>query len=295
MACILIAVAMSLEGQRLPPPDHTKADINGLQGMMFASALENERGESDPVRLSGCRVYLAAETALHEHHSFPCNEWFLPPADGSYLVWLATEDAVSSQVVLMNRNVPYTGFGTVSIHNLEPAGFVAVAGPVPADHTVRFMHLDAPGSGFLLRVASRDVGKKFPMPPGRVVAGIFNSRDEAVAYQRPLTVKTGETTTFRITPPARGSDLVVILSRPQGHRDGRPLEVVLNGASPRIPDVLADRRRRYVVAVWYGLTDERVTVSATAPTLELKREVELHPRSVSTLRADLLVRERKEQ
>lgn len=148
----------------------------------------------------------------------------------------------------------------------------------------------------MLRVSSGDSGKRFPIPPGRVVAGIYNSREEAVAYSRPLIVKTGETTAFRITPPDRGSDLLVVLSRPPGHRDGRlPLDLILKGAVQKAPDVLWDHERRYVLAVWYGLTDERVNVSATSPTLELNREVELRPRKVSTLRAELTVKEGREK
>jgi len=290
MVFVIAAIAMTLDAQRLPPPDHTKANINGMQGVMFASAIENERGEFDPVKLPGCRAYLAPGNALHEHLSFPCNEWFVTPAEGSYLVWLATEDAVSlSQSVLMAREVPYRGFGSVAIHEMQAAGFVTIDVPVPADHTLRFAHLDAPGLGFALNVASRDAGKRFPMPLGRVVAGIFDSRGDAVAHHPPLRVKAGETTNFHITPPERGSDLVIVLNKPQGHRDGPPLEVVLQGEAPRAPDVLLDKRG-YVVGIWYGLTDERATVSATSPNLELKREVELRPRRVTTLRADVSVK-----
>ncbi len=291
MACFIV-VAMTMGAQeKFGPPDHAKANINGLQGVMEVPAIRNARGESEPVRLSGCRVHLAPKAALHEHLSFPCNEWFLTPEEGTYQVWLATEDAVSSvQTILMARKVPYRGFGSVAIHDMEPAGFVTVDVPVPADHVLKFLHLDVRSLGFSLRVSSRDAGKRFAIPPGRVVAGIFNVRDEAVAYSRPLTVKVGETTTFHVTSPDRGSDLVVVLRKPPGHRDGPPLDLLVSGAAPRPPDVLMEQRS-HVVAVWYGLLDERVTISAASPALELKRDIELRPRTVATLRAELTVKE----
>jgi hypothetical protein len=287
----LLAVVMGLEAEEPFKPDHTKANINGLQGVMFASAVQNARGDWDPVGLPGCRTYLAPKEALHEHLSYPCNEWFVPPAEGTYLVWLATQDAVSTnQTIFMSRDVPYRGFGSVAIHGLHPAGFVTVDVPVPADHIVKFLHLAAPGLGFSLRVSARDAAKRFPMPPGQVVAGIFNARDEAVAYSRPFSVKAGQTTTFHVTPPERGSDLLVILRKPPGHRDGSPLDLIVRGAAAKAPDVLLEQRS-HVVAVWYGLTDERVTFSAASKTLELKRELQLRPGTISTLRTDLPVKE----
>lgn len=290
VVCLLAAV-IGLEAEEPFKPDHTKASINGMQGVMEVPAIPNLRGGSDPVRLPGCRVYLAHKSALHEHLSFPCSEWFRPPAEGAYQVWLATDDAVSSvQTILMARDVPYRGFGSVAIHDMEPAGFVTVDTAVPADHILKFLHLDVRGLGFSLRVSSKDAGKRFAIPPGRVVAGIFNSRDEAVAYSRPLTVKVGETTTFHVTTPDRGSDLLVVLRKPPGHRDGPPLDLLVSGGAPRAPDVLLEQRS-HVVAVWYGLPDERVTLSAASPALELRRDIELRPRTVSTLRAELTVKE----
>jgi hypothetical protein len=293
MVCLLAAAALTLEAQETFKPDHAKANINGLPGWMDVPAVRNARGEWEPVRLAGCRVYLAPKTALHEHLSFPCNEWFVTPAEGTYQLWLATEDAVSSpQTILMARDEPYRGFGSVAIHRMQPAGFVTVDVPVPADHIVKFLHLDAGGLGFFLQASSRNAGSRFAMPPGRVVAGIFNARDEAVAYSRPLSVKAGETTTFRVTPPDRGSDLLVVLRKPPGHRDGPPLDLVVSDTALRAPDVLLEQRT-YVVAVWYALSGERVTFSAVSPTLELKREVELRPHTVSTLRADLTIKEER--
>jgi hypothetical protein len=177
---------------------------------------------------------------------------------------------------------------------MHPAGFVTVDVAVPADHIVKFLHLDAGGLGFSLRISSRNAGGRFAMPPGRVVAGIFNARDEAVAYSRPLSVKAGETTTFRVTPPDRGSDLLVVLRKPPGHRDGPPLDLVVKGAALKAPDVLVDQRS-HVVAVWYALPDERVIFSAASPTLELMREVVLRPHAISTVRADLTVKEEKKK
>jgi hypothetical protein len=291
VVCLIAFASATLGAEKLPPPDHTKANINGLQAVMMASAVENERGDFDPVRLPGCKVYLAPSNALHEHLSFPCNEWFLSP-EGSFLVWLATDDMVSSmQMGLVNGNAPYKGGGSVSIHDMQPAGWVTVEGPVPADHTVRYTHLDVPGPyGFSVRASSCDAAKRFPVPPGRVVAGIFDANGDVVAYHSPLMVEAGETTVFRIVPPACGSDLVAILNVPRRHREGLPLDLAVKGAVSRAPDVRLDKPN-FVVAVWYGLTEESVTLSATSPTLELKRDVDLRPGAVSTIRTELPIRE----
>ena len=295
MTWVLAAAVTTGAQEKFGPPDHSKANIGGLQGVMDVPAVRNERGEWDPVRLAGCRVFLAPQAALHKHISFPCNEWYRTPTEGAYQVWLATEDAVSStQTVLMAREVPYRGFGSVAIHGMQPAGFVTVDAPVPVDHIVKFLHLDAGGLGFSLRVSSGAAGKRFAMPPGRVVAGIFNAGDEAVAYSRPLNVKPGEATVFRPTSPDRGSDLLVVLRKPPGHRDGPPLDLVVSGAVRRAPDVLLEQRS-HVVGVWYALVEERVTFSAVSPMLELRRDLELRPSAISTLRADLIVKEEKKK
>lgn len=294
MVCFIVVAMTAVAQEKFGPPEYEKANIDGLNGIMVVPSVQNARGEWDPVRLDDCWVYLAPGDALQEHLSFQCNEWFLPPADGSYLVWMATDDCVSSfQTILMNRNEPYRG-GSVLIHEMQAAGFVTIDSTVPPDHTLRFQHLDVPWGWFALRVSSEDAGGRFAMPPGRVFAGIFNSREEAVAHSRPMHVDAGKVTNFHLATPDRGSDLLVILGKPRGHRDGQSVDVVLSGAEQRTPDVFLDQRNR-VVALWYGLQNDRVTVSASSPDLELKRELQLRPRMISTLRTELTVKEERNE
>lgn len=286
----LFSAGLAMEAQ-LFKPDHAQANIDGWQGAMDVPAIENASSGWVPVRLPDCRVYAAPKTALHEPLIFPCNEWYLTPNEGTYLVWLATDDLVSSvQTILMARQVPYRGFGSVALHTMQPAGFVTIDGSVAANHVVKFLHLDIEGIGFSLRVSSKDVAGRFAIPPGRVVAGIFDSRDNAVAYSRPLTVVAGETTTFRVKPPDDGSDLLVVLRKPPGHRSGPPIELFVNGAVRKGPDVLLEQQS-HVVAVWYGVPDREVTVSAASPKLRLEKRLELKAGTVSTLRAELTLRE----
>lgn len=269
--CGLLAAGVSLAGQDLPTVDHRQANIDGKQAIMDF-AVEAPDGD-----LTGCRVVLAPGEALERRLYYPCGQWYVPPHPDSYVTWLETANAVSGQTTLIYRASQYQGAGLVMGWRLVPAGSVLVKNAIPEGATVRYMHLDQPGRGFQLRVAAGEAGKAALVPPGRFFAGIFDAEGNAIAHSRPVTVEPGKVTKLEILPPAVGGDLLVILQKPA---DARKTKVTLT-AGGRAPDVVREESAR-VVAVWYGLPEGEVEVSAS-PT-RFSKTVQVRRGSVVTIR-----------
>ena len=234
-----------------------------------------------------CVVQLAPMDALEQRFTYSCGEWFLPPGEGAYRCWVELDGRVSSVQTLLREpgNTPFDGQGFVILHETVPAGYVSVPQKVPPGHTVRYLNLDRPGYGFSLRVPAATASNASPMPPGRVIAGIFREdTDEAVAHSRPQIVQQGRTTEFRIEPPAKGSDLLVMLRKPSG-------SPAKTNATLRIGSKNADvlhETRNWFVALWYGVPTTTVTLSMDAEGVALNEtKVQLAPGKIVTVRQDL--------
>lgn len=269
------------------PPDHSKADINGREGMLLYPMDEQQ----NRIESRNCVVQLAPMEALETRFTYDCEEWFLPPETGAYLCWLELNGRVSSaQTLLREADTKFQGTGFVVSHETVPGGFVSVPQKIPPGHTVRYLSLDRPGYGFSIRVPAGTASKPAPMPPGRVIAGIFSeAADQAVAHSRPLLVEAGKTTEFRIDPPREGSDLLVMLRKPSGpHAPTNAILRVRDGSRVWDADVLHDSRSWYV-ALWYGLPATAVTLSLEASGLALKEtKIQLAPAKVTTVRQNLI-------
>lgn len=255
---------------------------------MLLYAVDEQQQRIEP---RNCVVQLAPMEALEKRFTFACEEWFLPPRAGMYRVWVELDGRVSSAQTLLRESgdTKFQGSGSVLSHGTVPGGFVAVPQKIPPGHTVRYLNLDRPGYGFSLRVPAATAAKPAAMPPGRVIAGIFNEQDdEAVAHSRPVLVASGKTTEFAIESPREGSDLLVMLRKPSGWSERtNTLIRVRDGSRVWDADVLHDSRNWYV-ALWYGLPATTVNLSLDAPGMELREAtIQLAPQKVTTVRRDL--------
>ena len=122
------------------------------------------------------------------------------------------------------------------------------------------------------------------MPPGRVVAGIFNdARDEAVAYSRPLLVEEGKSVVFDIDPPAKGSDVVVHLRKAVRAKRGDTTLRIETSSGARPPDVTYDSAMWHI-GVWYGLPADKATLSVSSPDFPTDPQpITLQPQRVTTV------------
>lgn len=280
-AAVVLVVALSASGGW--PPDHAKANIDGRQGVAVFPAIAG----GEPFTSDDCVVKLAPHDAPDRRLTYRCGEWFVPPAPGGYRVWLELDGRVSSfQTSLQEPSEPppYHGRGFVVVQDVVASGFVSTSSEVPPGHTVRYLSLDRPGLGFSLRASGSAAARPAPMPPGRVLAGIFDdARDEIVAYSRPLLVEEGKSISFDIDPPAAGSDLVVHLQKARRSQRGDTSLRIETPSGSRPPDVTYDSRTWHV-GVWYGLTSEKATLSVTSPGFATEpRQIALQPQRVTTL------------
>lgn len=274
------------------PPDHSKANIGGQEGIAVFPAIAVAEGSTPaPFSSEECVVQLAPENALDQRFTYRCGEWFLPPRSGGYRVWLELDGRVSSFQTFLRtgEDVPYRGKGSVLLHEVVPSGFVSLRHDIPKGHTVRYLSLDRPGRGFAIRVAASSARQRAPLPPGRVVAGVFNDEtNEAVSYSRPAVVEEGKTTSLQIDRPSKGSDLVVHLRKPRGPSGDREASFrVESGSGARGADVVHETSSWYV-AVWYALPSEPVVLSVTSSEFSMEpKTIELKPREVTTVEARL--------
>lgn len=268
------------------PPDESKANIGGKEGMaMFPSDHEG------PIEALDCVVQLAPMDALEKRFTYSCGQWFLPPAAGSYRSWLEMKGRVSAAQTILRYagDAPFRGEGWKILHETVAAGYVAVPQDVPAGHTVRYLSLDSPMFGFSLRVPPGSASRPAPMPPGRVIAGIFrDDSDDAVAHSRPMTVEAGKTTTFRITPPADGSDLLVMIRKPPGSPPATRCAIRVRAASALHDAEVVRETPGWLIALWYGLPAGEVTLLVDGPDFESpETAIRLTSGKITTIRPTL--------
>jgi hypothetical protein len=272
------------------PPDPATGVINGRIALLYWPVLSADK-DREPQLLSpeGCRIHLIPADEPAVEHQYPCGEWFQPPI-GSYDAWLETADRVSPQWTVVYGGAPAES-GLAGLVPVFAAGRVSL----PAGHSlapgeeVRLLSLDGHQTMKSDRIFERRLRreeKTVLMPAGRIIAGRFDQKSgDAVALSRPTPLAAGKMVSVWPEPPAKGSDLLVILRRPS--RTGGAADTAMfidDGEQRRPADVSLDVNR--IVAIWYGIDARTVTVSLRAQNVAWPRqEVRLVPLRVSTLRS----------
>ena len=284
-------------------PDVSKGQINGRIAMiaMPVSGVDKTSGGARFDTLlspEDCETHLTPVENLESELTYPCGKWFQPP-EGNYRIWLEKPALISEGYGLLRwENEPFSGKGMSMVMGMEPAGKVALASPMKNDQSFRIVHLRAVHKGTLRPAFDRRVNAEvarrgIPVATGSVLAGIFDRKtDEAVALATPIEVKAGITSRVAPTPPAKGTDLLVVLGRPRPGVLGKHLvDVGLRvNRDVRKPDVLLASASN-VFAVWYGVEGTEATLLAESSTLQLDpTKVQLKPGKVVTIRTKLTTR-----
>lgn len=289
LAALLLAAA-SLVRAGITLPDRRTGIIGGKPAVMFWPA--DARG---PVAPAGCEAVLVPFTSLGTELRRPCGEWFLPDR-GDYKTWIETADGISaSPSVLRYRGTP-AAEGLLGVTEVVPAGEVAIRQPVNGSRSLRIVSLTSHRNGshvmplFDRRIAASRVEPR-KVPAGAVLAALFDDvTGDALAVARPLRVDAGKLTYAAPRPPAEGTDVVVVLDRPQPRGAVTDDVITLHldvGDTRHAPDAIADAADR-VIAVWYGVTGRSATVAVDSESIRLEpRVVRLVPRQVATLRGAL--------
>jgi hypothetical protein len=294
-------------GADIKLPDATKGQINGHLAVVAVPVSGVETVEGAGARYDAllssddCQTHLSPIRNLEQELRYPCGAWFQPPAIGNYRIWLEMPNLISEGYGILNwENDPFTGRGISMAMGMEPAGKVALASQIPLSdaQTFRFVHLRTVHKGVLQAAFDRRLpGERAhagaQVASGTVVAGVFDRKtDDAVMLTRPLEVKPGKLTYAAPSLPKKGSDLLVVLSRPVPVRlGGHEVAVTLQvDDKTRKPDVLLPASST-VFAIWYGVEGRAANLVAESPTVYLPATpINLRPGKAVTLRTKLMKR-----
>lgn len=294
-ATVAFVVASVLAAEKgVPPPDKSKGEIDGKMAVYFMPLAGVEGTNFDHILPGdGCEVRLASTQDLERELVYDCSTWFLPP-EGNWRVWLEAPASTSEgHGVLMWEHEPFRGYGQVAGFGMEPAGRVALAPSVavPAGASFRLVHLRTETKGqwrsmFDRRAVGNRVRTGVAMPVGSVLTGLFDAKSgDAIALAKPVNVEVGKTVFATPAPPKKGSDVMVVLTRPrEAKAEKNDLSLSLD---QRAPDVVVAAKDR-IIAVWYAVDARKVTLHTTSKTLRFDPvELTLNPGKVTTHRAKL--------
>ena len=298
LAFSVLIAKTALPADAIRIPDAKTGEINGVVAVMFWPATSTHtRGVDELLPADHCHAVLEPWTNLAAELTFDCGIWFQPP-EGRYRVWLERGDSLTPTTGSLNyAAAPFTGRGNGVIMPVEPGGRVALAADVsmPPNSELRLINFDSccTASRFThpfdrrALPTSRGLRNGLLMPPGRVLAGVFNrATNEAIALAPPAQVVAGKLTFVSPHAPANGTDVFVSLMRPdiRHSRDIDPIRLTLGG---RAPQTLFDGSDR-VYAVWYGVEGKSARLVVESKTLQLAaRDLKLAPGHVVTVRDEL--------
>ncbi|HYC90624.1 MAG TPA: hypothetical protein VEO54_15515 [Thermoanaerobaculia bacterium] len=291
-ALLVIVFAIVLRADEPPAfkgleklPDPATGEIDGQPAIVVWPVDKESITLLDP---KDCRVILERhDTAEFRYLTYPCGQWFVPDI-ARYDMWVEGPGYVSDTAsVYAFGGGKFQGNGARSLHTVVPAGTVrlkAGAAVPPGAETFRLLSLRDQWVTFQRVVAPGEAAKGVRAPAGRLVAGFFDKAGHALTLTRPFEVKAGAITDFS-PAPANGNDLLMVVAK-HGPSEKAPrpgLKVSAHsGGKDRAPDVLLDGRDQ-LIAVWYGLTGARATVTAS-PYFVQPQAVALRSHAPVTLR-----------
>lgn len=259
-----------------------------------------------PVELldpEGVAVHMTKADDPGRELSFPAGWPFLPPP-GPWRVWLQSDWSITpyNNVIFFPRIWPDTG---ITSHQLPiaPGGKVEWAEGAMPDGELWLLHVgEHPwgiGYEFSRRIPLIDLADGILMPPGPVVAGLWNSSmKRLLALSRPFLVRVGRSVAVPVRAArATDADLIVFARRPM-HVDNRDMEghvlVVRQRGEEYRPDLTLPTLGG-VYAIWYDLPQGSSMIEGSNDSLYLERHVlDLRGGSVERLDAELLRRPRLE-
>src|ERR1043165_1875001 len=262
-----------------------EGSINGRIAMM---GIPSEVSTSEARRDGTCEVYLAkigVETLVDIH---PCGTWF-QPAVGRYMYWIERAGGISVQSPVNYGGEEFHQRGAVFPKRLFPAGTVTLsaATAVPLHGELRLVSLSSGDDRrpFDRRIVLAAAHQPLRVAEGKLLAGIFDGKGNALALTPPLTVTPGATTIMRPTPPARRkAALLAVFNRPAAVHHPGPCRTSLvigpHRFSPAVDLQAIDR----VIFAWYDVPPERATMQVRCGSGAYAKEVRLLPNAILTVR-----------
>jgi hypothetical protein len=152
------------------------------------------RGTMQLDKRAPCEVHLVPASYDTPEQVFPCNTWFQPRV-GRYLFWLEQGAFISYQSVINYGGEEFRRAGMLLSKPLFPAGQVEIrARTIPPGGTLRLLSLRTARAyrPFDRVLAATITARKFRVPAGDVIAGIFDRRGTRSPWRGPMPCRHGE-------------------------------------------------------------------------------------------------------
>jgi hypothetical protein len=296
----LLSVVAYLALQTFTPasmPEPETGNIGGHPAVLFwPTPVKGTFSRDELPAAEGCEVHAISKDSGADT-TFPCGSWYLPK-DGSYVSWIDSSAWISNQPMVFRYGTgPFNGFGTRIIVPVVPLGTVKLIDSpvVPPDSTVRLLSLDSPGYPLERRVTVSAARGGVHMPARRVIAGIFDGADNAIALSHPFTVTEGHIADLSLPVMKNVSAVLAVLARPSAARGPvrSPADVYLEiGEGHRSPDFIYNAPSR-VYAIWYdiapGIKTAILRLDSEALALDPVK-ITLTPGHPSTVRREISLR-----
>jgi len=299
--------APATAGVTLPPArnfDSTKGEIDGKPAFAFwpSTSSDSSAKPGDP---AGFEAHIAFRSDLDTEAVHTAGEWFVPPSEGVFLVWLESPSRYlmsTSPTPLIYKDVPFNGHGIALVGRVIPAGRVRLAAPVCGGGcTFGLIHANShiwPDGGIRpeMRRSEQEaaaVERGALMPAGVVAAMLYDKRLKVYrAIEAPVAVTAGQTVVVHAKPPGAGSsDLVVVFTRPQRlHKvaDEDVIPRLVLGSGKSLPPVFTVSGYRRLYAIWKGVAAGKATLRVESKVVRLPdTEIVLRPERVESVEASL--------
>ncbi len=264
--------------------DPSQGVVDGKSAISFwpAESYVGPAQPSDLLPTDGMEVILVPADNLDEINRFPCGQWLSPPP-GKYKFWLEGQGLISPASKVMTYSAtPFEGRGQAHVSSVVPAGKIGLSRErlISPDRILRLVHTKSHNQGSRPRSEmSRSVLVEAAhagvlMPEGPVLAGLFDvTKGEYTAISKPVDIFRDRVAYVDPRPPATGTDLVVVLDRPQRTASFEDYDVSLSAVgadgSSRSPELSIPTSDR-IFGIWYGLSDKYVTLQVASLSVFMK-------------------------
>ncbi|HEY6137527.1 MAG TPA: hypothetical protein VI670_07155 [Thermoanaerobaculia bacterium] len=266
-------------------PAEPEGSINGRIAMM---GIPSDVSANEARRDGTCNVYLAKlglETLVDVH---PCGAWF-QPAVGRYMYWIERADGISVQSALNYGGEEFRQRGAVFPKRLFQAGTVKLSATAafPRGGELRVVSL-SPGDArrpFDRRVAFAAAHLPLRVPAGKLLAGLFDGKGNALALTPPLTVTAEGTTLLQPKPPKSGkAALLAVFNRPGAVDRPQACQATLVAGRRRLSPAADLQAIDRLIFAWYDVPPERASMQIRCGSNHYEKDVKLLSNAIVTVR-----------
>jgi hypothetical protein len=265
------------------------APFNAQQGLIDgkAAVMALPAGGAKSLSPRGCNAFYAPATAPEKPIIVPCGTWTVIPSN-QYLIWVEQDGAISRTPVSRAIDAGARQ-GSITLHEMTGAGFIAAEALAQDDVHVRYIHFSSASHGFTRTRMGSASTTAVAMPAGHIGGGRFDSRTgRAIALFHSMDVPAGQSRVVAPRAPQAGtSDVFAELAAPANRKLSLDeIDLAIDGKLVPADDFVDGGDRLY--AIWYAVRGESAKVVVPRGDLWYYGEaLPLAAGRVATVRGDL--------